>query len=125
MNIQGKVWGETACIFAKCNVEIHRITGNKGMRCSKHKHEHKYNMFFVERGSLLVRVWKNDYKLVDVTTCRAGDSTTVKPGEFHRFEVLEEGTVAYEVYWIELDTNDITRVDYGGQTKRGNKVRKK
>ena len=64
---QGKVWGSTQPLFNKNNVEIHRIKTNKGGYCSKHKHEHKYNCFYVERGLLKITVWKNDYDLVDET----------------------------------------------------------
>lgn len=110
----GKVWGETAMIFGKNNVSIHRIETKEDSWCSTHKHEHKYNMFFVESGSIEVHVWKNDYDLVDVTVLRVGEMTTVKPGEFHKF-VSTENSVVYEIYWTELDENDIVRKDSGGR----------
>ena len=114
MEIQGKVWGFTSTIFKKNNVQINRIEGVKGGYCSKHKHNHKFNMFFVEKGQLSVSVWKHDYKLVDVTVVGALQSTVVKPGEYHKFEVTGENTIAYEIYWIELDDEDIAREDHGG-----------
>ena len=112
---QGKVWGETSCLFSKNNVEIHRILANKGKgaKCSNHQHKNKFNMFFVEEGTLLVRVWKNDYELVDETILNPGDSVTVKPGEFHQFENRSDSVIAYEIYWTELDPNDIERKDCG------------
>jgi hypothetical protein len=45
MNKIGKIWGFTSEIFNKNNVEIHRIVINKNIRCSKHEHEHKYNVY--------------------------------------------------------------------------------
>jgi quercetin dioxygenase-like cupin family protein len=66
-NIQGKVWGETECIFLKNNVEFHRIEVKKNGFCSKHKHVHKYNAFFVEKGKLKISIWKKDYDLIDET----------------------------------------------------------
>jgi len=117
MEIEGKVWGETSTIFDKNNVIVNRISGKSGKRCSKHKHDHKFNMFFVEKGHLRVRVWKSDYDLVDVTELKAQQSTVVKPGEFHRFEVLEDDTVAFEIYWTELDPSDIIREGHGGDTE--------
>ena len=51
---QGKVWGQTQPLFNKNNVEIHRIETNKGGFCSKHKHEFKYNCFYVEKGKLKI-----------------------------------------------------------------------
>ena len=112
-NIQGKVWGSTGPLFFKNNVEIHRIEVVKGGFCSKHKHEHKYNLFYVEAGTLRITVWKNDYNLVDDTTISSGQSTTISPGEYHSFHALDD-TIAYEIYWVELLEKDIQREDCGG-----------
>jgi quercetin dioxygenase-like cupin family protein len=76
----GKVWGTTATIFANNNVQINRIVGKKGSHCSKHKHNHKFNLFFVEKGSLAVEVWKSDYALVDTAILTPQQSMIVKPG---------------------------------------------
>lgn len=116
MNIQGKIWGSTQEILSKNNVEIHRINAKKGFHCSKHKHEHKYNAFFVEQGVLRVTVWKNDYDLVDETILSNQQMCVVYPKEYHMFEALED-TVAYEIYWVEISKNDIVRESCGGQTK--------
>jgi len=113
MNKQGKIWGFTSEIFNKNNVEINRIEGISGTFCSKHKHEHKYNMFFVESGLIKIEVWKNHYKLKDDTILEKGQSCVVNPGEFHRFNVLED-CVVYEIYWTEISSNDIIREDVGG-----------
>lgn len=112
-NIQGKVWGETECIFLKNNVEFHRIEAKKDGFCSKHLHEHKFNAFFVESGKLKITIWKNDYDLVDETIITSKQMSVVKPGEYHKFEALED-TVAYEIYWVELSTSDIVRENHGG-----------
>lgn len=112
-NKLGKIWGNTCNIFNKNNVEIHRIEIKKGGFCSKHQHAHKYNLFFVESGRLKVVVCKNDYNLEDITILEAGESTIVPYGEYHRFEALEK-TICYEIYWVELDTQDIIRDDCGG-----------
>lgn len=117
MEIQGKIWGATSTIFNNNNVCINRIEGIKGKCCSKHKHDHKFNLFFVEHGSMDIVVWKNDYDLVDITTLKQHDKTIVKPGEFHRFEIVEDNTVAYEIYWTELDEGDIVRETVGGETQ--------
>lgn len=112
-NIQGKVWGNTEPLFCKNNVEFHRIETNKGGYCSKHCHEHKFNAFYVESGSVKIKVWKNEYDLVDETVITKGQMTTVKPGEYHLFESLED-SVVYEIYWVELSTTDIVRENVGG-----------
>ena len=115
MDLQGKVWGSTSPLFCKNNVEIHRIEGNKGGYCSFHCHKHKFNRFFIESGVLKITVQK-DYGsgvLDDVTIIEAGQQTTVSPGQFHKFEVIED-CVAYEIYWVELDQGDIDRLTVGG-----------
>lgn len=114
MDISGKVWGTTSKIFAKNNIEVYRITGKKGGFSSMHKHKMKWSMFFVEKGSILVEVRKNDYDLVDVTELGHGQSMRLRPGEYHRFRVVDDDTIAYEFYWTELDPDDIEREDCGG-----------
>ena len=108
----GKVWGETELIHANGVLEFHRIQTVKGGVCSKHMHGFKWNGFFVEKGKLLIRVWKNDYDLVDETVLENGDFTQVKPGEFHQFEALDD-TIAFELYWAEFVHNDIIRESVG------------
>jgi quercetin dioxygenase-like cupin family protein len=113
-NTQGKIWGKTSSLFNKNNVEIHRIETQKGGFCSKHKHNHKFNLFYVESGSIKVTVWKNDYDLIDETLLINNESTIVAPGEYHNFECLED-SIVYEIYWTQLDEKDIIRENVGGK----------
>jgi mannose-6-phosphate isomerase-like protein (cupin superfamily) len=112
---QGKVWGDTKLIFNNPVVEFHRIEVNQGYECSTHKHEHKWNGFFVESGQLEIHVNKNNYDLVDITTLNSGDFTVVRPGEFHKF-VCTKDCVAFELYWPELLSEDIIRKNTGGKS---------
>ena len=50
----GKVWGETELVLQTPFVEFHRIWVHQGGFCSLHKHEHKWNMFYVTSGELAV-----------------------------------------------------------------------
>jgi len=110
---QGKCWGETRTLFLQNNVEVHRIeTHTAGAVCSKHKHEHKHNYFYCESGVLKIRVWQQDYDLIDETILTPGEYTTVPPGVYHQFEVVVPG-VAYEIYYVELDPRDIIRETVG------------
>ena len=113
--VRGKVWGNTSTIFAKNNVEITRIEIKKGGFCSKHSHDHKFNMFFVESGKLCITIYREDAKatIEDKTTLETGGMTYVEPKLFHRFEALED-TVAYEIYWVEINKQDIIRETVGG-----------
>ena len=114
MEIQGKVWGTTELIFKNPVLEFHRINVKAGYKCSLHKHEHKWNGFYVVSGTLEIHVQKNDYALTDVTVLKAGDFTTVKPGEYHEF-ICTADCHAFELYWPELLSTDIKRKDHGGK----------
>ena len=117
MKIQGKVWGKTQEIFANNNFELHRIEVNKGGFCSKHKHIHKINAFYIEKGKLKIKIFETEYDLIDETVASTGDLTIVKPGKYHEFEALED-TICYEIYWVELDHSDINRETIGGFPKK-------
>ena len=108
----GKVWGQTSPIFQNGVFEFHHIVFKEESKCSKHKHKYKWNGFYVTKGILTIRVWKNDYDLVDETILRQGEWTTVKPGEYHQFEAVTDGE-ALELYWAEFDHNDIERETVG------------
>ena len=112
---QGKVWGDTSPLFNKSNVEVHLIHAKKGGFCSKHFHKTKFNQFTVIYGSLKITVWKKYATeiLQDVSIIRSGETCVVSPGDYHRFEALEN-TQALEIYWVELSENDIVREDHGG-----------
>ena len=116
MTIQGKVWGQTQDIFKNSNFELHRIEAKKGGYCSKHQHKHKYNAFYIESGKLEITIYETDYDLIDKTIISSGDLTIAKPGTFHKFEALED-TICYEIYWVELNHNDIERKNVGGTSK--------
>ena len=115
MDKRGKIWGSTACLFNKNNTEIHRIEAKKGGYCSVHKHDHKWNIFFVEQGKLKITIhrWDADKPIEDVIILNKNEMTYVEPGLFHTFEALED-TIAFEIYYVALDQNDISRKSIGG-----------
>jgi len=120
-NKAGKIWGETELILANSSCEFHRIDYKKGGVCSKHKHEWKWNGFYVVSGQMKIRVWQNDYDLIDETILNPGDFTAVKPGAYHTFEGLEDG-VAFELYWANFSHNDIVRENTGYMKDTDNKI---
>ena len=115
MNKKGKIWGSTCEIFSKNNVSIHRIEVNANSCCSKHYHDYKYNIFYVESGKIKIQEWKNDYNLLDETILTAGEFCCVEPKVSHRFIGLEH-SVVYEIYYTELSHNDIVREDIGKES---------
>lgn len=106
MNKIGKNWGFSSNIFMNDFVQIDRIEILKGQSCSKHYHEYKYNLFFVEKGSIIVYRWENNFKIP--TKLDPNNSTTIAPTIYHQFEALED-SIVYEIYYIKLDNNDIIR----------------
>ena len=120
-NKAGKIWGSTELIHANGVLEFHRIDFKAGGVCSKHKHQFKWNGFYVVSGRMKIRVWQKDYDLIDETILGPGDFTRVKPGLMHSFEGMEDG-VAFELYWAEFNHDDIQR-ETVGHFKSGNVVR--
>jgi len=112
MSKAGKVWGQTEKILANSSLEFHRIEFAAGSECSKHKHVFKWNGFYCQEGVLKIKVWQQDYNLVDETVLYPGDFTSVKPGLYHSFEGLDDG-VAFELYWAEFSHDDIARETVG------------
>ena len=117
-NKAGKVWGETELILANSSLEFHRIDYKAGGVCSKHKHDYKFNGFYVVSGKMKISVWQKDYDLIDETMLGPGDFTAVKPGLYHTFEGIEDG-VAFELYWANFQHNDIQRESVGYSKKKG------
>ena len=120
-NKAGKIWGQTELIHANGVLEFHRIDFKAGGVCSKHKHQFKWNGFYVVSGRMKIKVWQKDYDLIDETILGPGDFTRVKPGLMHSFEGIEDG-VAFELYWAEFNHDDIQR-ETVGHFKSGNVVR--
>lgn len=113
MDKNGKIWGYTSKLFSKNNVEVHRIVVEHGGTSSLHRHTAKWSMFLVERGTLKIRIEKNDYPLTDITLLDAEQSIVIRPNEYHSFEGIAEETIAYEIYWTELNPDDIERKNCG------------
>ena len=120
--IAGKVWGQTELVHANGVLEFHRIEFKAKGTCSKHKHAFKWNGFFVESGEMIVRVWQNDYDLVDETVLKAGDFCQVKPGVYHQFEGVKDG-VAFDQDAFLFNHDDIQR-ETVGYVKNGNPPKK-
>lgn len=87
---------------------------NPNCVCSMHKHEFKWNMFYVIKGELAIEVQKNDYDLLDITILGPNEWTSVQPNEFHRFRSLDKPVEALEIYYLEPLTKDIVRQNVGG-----------
>lgn len=108
----GKIWGENVLIFHNDTIQVNQIYINKGGRCSKHKHEYKNNMFFVQKGVLQIELWQ-DTGIVDITILGADQSILIPINTFHRFTALDD-TMALEIYFPpKVSEEDIIREDTG------------
>lgn len=116
MSVFGKVWGSTEPVLTTPLFELHRLNIKPRSRCSMHRHKMKWNGFIVVSGRLFVDVEKHDYPLTDTTELKAGETTTIKPGEYHSFRTGTAPCVAYEFYYTAPLSEDIQRKDHGGRT---------
>lgn len=110
----GKIWGDTESLLVTPMIEVHRINVLPHMHCSMHKHNMKWSMFYVIKGELEIHQKKTDYELIDVTKIKAGEWTTVPPGEYHMFQSNDLETQALEIYYLEAISTDIIRESVGG-----------
>jgi quercetin dioxygenase-like cupin family protein len=113
----GKIWGNTELIEHTPSFEFHRIEFKANCCCSEHYHKTKWNGFFVESGTLIVKTWQEQPReetphLCDQTVLRAGDYYKVEPGKWHQFVGVNSG-VAFELYWSQFDADDIVRRTQG------------
>lgn len=110
--IQSKFWGQTQCIFVGSFSETHFLRIKKGGFCSEHRHLNKWNRFFLISGKLRVIIYRPDGQ--DETILESGHFTDVPPGNFHKFEAIEN-CECLEIYWVDnLDVTDIDRRTVGG-----------
>jgi|SRR6056300_244790 mannose-6-phosphate isomerase-like protein (cupin superfamily) len=114
----GKIWGQTEIIEHTSSFEFHRIEFKANHCCSEHYHKTKWNGFYVESGTLMIKTWQSEptehrpNMLCDQTILRAGDYYKVEPGKWHQFVGVDDG-VAFELYWAEFNGNDIVRRTQG------------
>lgn len=111
MNKEGKVWGENILIFKNDSVQVNQIYIKRGGRCSKHMHNHKNNIFFIQSGRLLVEKWCEN-NIVDQTILESRDMLNIPSQTYHRFTAIED-TQALEIYYLNIDIEDINREDQG------------
>jgi len=111
---QGKVWGLTTEIYRTATFSAYHLSIDKFGYCSKHKHNRKYNLFYVLSGKLKIIIWRDG--LPDITILGPGQISGVPPDFFHQFEGLEN-TECIEIYYVFLEDPDIERENQGGIRK--------
>lgn len=112
---QGKIWGDTENVFSNGIVSVHFLNVLKGGYCSEHRHGQKTNQFYVIKGELEISIWE-DKKTCDKTIIKAGQSTTIPFGVWHKFKGLTEAQ-CIEIYEVKFSGEDIERKTVGGLEK--------
>ena len=77
-------------------------------RCSWHRHQAKFNLFFVLSGTLYI---KTPEGLAEV---KEKQIFTTRPGEWHEFQTHDEPATIIEVMYVKYDSEDIERETIGG-----------
>ena len=103
-----KTWGEKSNIFENDLCEVSVLYLEPMQRCSWHRHETKYNLFYVLQGKLVLRLEDG------FTEVFPGQIFTTVPGEFHEFQTRELKTVCIEVMFVQYRREDIHRTIVGG-----------
>lgn len=111
---QGKIWGNDDDIFQNMNVSVHYLDIKKGGFSSEHLHIHKANLFYVISGELEITIWR-EKGMKDITVLRAGDSSAVASGFYHKFRALSD-VQCIEIYQVFMQGPDIERRTQGGIT---------
>jgi len=103
-----KTWGEKENIFCNdlCEVSVLRLEPMQ--RCSWHRHQAKYNLFYVLEGELFIKTEDG------ITTVRRGQVFQTKPGEWHEFQTRTNNALIIEVMYVRYEAEDIERKEVGG-----------
>ena len=103
-----KTWGEKNNIFENDTCEVSVLHLEPFQRCSWHRHESKYNLFYVQKGRLILKLEDGETEVLP------GQIFTTVPGEFHEFQTRELETICIEVMYVQYDKEDIVRTTVGG-----------
>jgi len=103
-----KTWGEKWNIFQNDLCEVSILELKPYHRCSWHKHQTKFNQFFVLDGTLFIKVRDG------IARIAKGQIFTTRPGEFHEFQTGAEQALIQEIMYVKYDPEDIEREMLGG-----------
>jgi len=115
---EDKCWGRVHHVFASRHAAVSHLKLDEGFRCSMHRHDERANQFCVHEGAVVIEVWDSVTAAKTMHLLHPGDVFVVPSGIWHRFRVLQNGTMT-EVYWPDqggvVRIADIEREDNGGE----------
>jgi len=103
-----KVWGERYLLRQDSTHAISFLDLIAGTCCSWHKHERKFNFFFLIEGSVSIKTEFGE------TLLERGQIFTVEPGTIHQFIVHKDSKLLEEMY-VEYNEADIQRETLGSK----------
>ncbi len=107
-----KTWGEKKNIFQNdlCEISVLDLVPNQ--RCSWHRHQTKFNTFYVIEGELFIKTeW-------GVAQLQVGQDFTTRPMEWHEFQTANNPCKVIEVMYTQYDAEDIERKSLGGSIEQ-------
>ena len=111
-----KSWGEKNNIFSNDLSEVSVLFLKPFQRCSWHRHDCKYNLFYVLSGRLILKLEDGETEVLP------GQIFTTVPGEYHEFQTRQLDTICIEVMYVKYDPHDIQRVTIGGPVEQSKKI---
>ncbi len=103
-----KTWGEKTNIFQNDLCEVSVLELQPGQRCSWHRHQSKYNQFYVLEGEIFILTeW-------GPAVVEKGQTFTTKPGEWHEFQTTDKCAIVIETMYVKYEESDIERETLGG-----------
>lgn len=103
-----KSWGEKWNIFINGSSEVSVLELQPHRRCSWHRHQAKYNLFFVLSGELWIKTSEG------LAAVGEKQFFTTRPGEWHEFQTHEQPATIVEVMYVQYEAEDIERETAGG-----------
>jgi mannose-6-phosphate isomerase-like protein (cupin superfamily) len=103
-----KSWGEKVNIFINDLCEVSVLSLKPMQRCSWHRHQAKFNLFYVVDGHIRIKTADG------VANVAKGQIFTTRPGEWHEFQSTEQPAQVIEVMYVQYDAGDIERRVIGG-----------
>ncbi len=101
-----KIWGERWLIRQDSTHAVSYLKIREGYRCSWHVHNEKYNLFVIVRGQVKIKV--EELGEVRDIIIGAGETFTIKPGQWHEFQGRTDAEAIEEMY-VEYRESDINR----------------
>lgn len=111
-----KTWGEKWNIFQSDLDEVSYLDLRSWQRCSWHRHQAKYNLFFVVEGEIWIKTTDG------ISHVRKNEIFTTRPGEWHEFQTHEHPARIIEVMYVKYAAEDIERTEIGGALEKEVKV---